>query len=67
MSTVESLTNLLQLVDVLCLLDVELKDIQDTSEKVQRKCSDSLRGENLSDNTIGVFKLDGSQKLSFDV
>lgn len=37
-STVESLTNLLQLVDVLCLLDVEMNDIQDTSVNVQHHC-----------------------------
>lgn len=37
-STEGSSTNLLHLIDVLCLLDVELKDVQDTSVDVQHHC-----------------------------
>lgn len=54
---------LLHLVDILCLLYVELQDIQDTSVDVQHHDRDSLGREHFSDNTIGVLKLDGDHQL----
>ena len=56
-------TNLLQLIDILCLLDVELQDVQDTSEDVQHGGGDAFWGVDLPDNTIGVLKPDRSRKL----
>lgn len=55
---------LLQLIDVLCLLDVELKNVQDTSMDIQHCFRDSSGGKYLTHNTLGILKLDGNRELS---
>ncbi len=57
-------SHLLQLIDVLGLLEVELKDVEDTSVQVHDCRGDSRRGKYLSNHTISILKLDGNLKLS---
>lgn len=52
-------TNLLQLIEVVRLLDFELKDIQDTSVNVQHQCGHTSGSHYCPDDTVGVLKLDG--------
>jgi len=59
-----SFSHLLQLIDVLGLLEVELKDVEDSSVQIQYCRGDSCRGEYLSNHTISILKLDGNLKLS---
>jgi len=56
-------TNLLQLVDILCLLDVELQNVQDTSEDVQHGGGNPFWRKDIPHDTVGILKLDGSHKL----
>ncbi len=55
--------DLLQLINVLGLLQVELKDVKDTSVDVQYCGGHSSRGKDLTNHTIGVLKLDRHQEL----
>lgn len=54
----------MQLVYILCVLKVELKDIEDTSVQIHDSGRDSRGGKYLTYNTISILKLDGCYKLS---
>lgn len=58
------LSHLLQFINILGLLEVELKNVEDTSVDIQHCSGDSGWGKHLTDHTISVLKLDGNQKLS---
>ena len=58
------LSHLLQFINILGLLEVELKNVKDTSVDIQHCSGDSGWGKHLTDHTISVLKLDGNQKLS---
>lgn len=58
-------TNLLQLIEVVRLLDFELKDIQDPSVNVQHQCGHIRWSNYFPNDTVGVLKLDGMSKLRF--
>lgn len=55
---------LLQLIDILSLLDVQLEDVKDSSVDIQHSFRDTSWSEYFSDNTVGIFKLDGCRELS---
>ncbi len=56
--------HLLNLIYVLGLLEVELKDVQNSPVQVDNGSWDQRRCENLSNHTIGVLKLNRNLKLS---
>ena len=58
------LSHLLQFINILGLLEVELKNVEDTSVDIQHCSGDFSWGKQLADHTISVLKLDGNQKLS---
>lgn len=55
---------LLQVIHILSLLDVRLKDVEDSPDDIQHSCRDAHRGIHFTDHTIGILKLDGCQELS---
>ena len=58
------LSHLLQFINILGLLEVELKNVKETSVEIQHCRGDCSWSKHLADNTISVLKLDGNQKLS---
>lgn len=54
----------MQLIHILCVLEVELKDVEDTSVQIQDSSRDSSWGKYLAYHTTGILKFNGSHKLS---
>lgn len=54
---------LMQLIHILCVLEVELKDVEDTSVQIQNSSRDSSRGKYFTYHTISILIFDGNDKL----
>lgn len=59
-----SYSYLLELIHILCLLDVHLEDVEDSPVDIQHSCRDASWCKHFADNTVGILKLDGCQELS---
>lgn len=55
---------LLEFVDILCFLDVQLEDVEDSPVDVQHSRRHTSRSEHFADNAVSVLKLDWCQELS---
>ena len=56
-----TISNLLQLVDILRFLDVQLKEVQDSPEDIQHCGRDTSRCKDCTHNSIGILELDWCQ------
>ena len=56
-----TISNLLQLIDILCFLDIQLKEIQDSPEDIQHCGRDTDRCKDCTHNPISILELDGCQ------
>ena len=55
---------LLQLIHILSLLDIQLEDVEDSSEDIQHSFRDASGCKHFADNTVHILKLDGCRELS---
>lgn len=55
---------LLHLVDILCLLYIQLQEVDDSPVDIQHCCGDTSRCRHSPDNAICILKLDRCRELS---